>query len=565
MSENVEQIEARLCAFVDGELGPEERAEIEAHLAANPSHRAMIQDLVAQRAALRGLPRERAPRDLAESLQGQLERESLLGADLLGDSRMSLRMRRWPQVLAVAAIILLAIGLGAAVYMVLPPAHPEVALVMPPVDLSMTSKGGGDLSATSGIVDVDQMAQGSDELPDRGELAPAMPLAGRPDASRSSRASELLPRDAKEGMTGGLAVNAVGFFGAENTNETLVIRVKTSDVNLANDRLISYLSQNSIAWTSATDRPLDRAAVAQTAETLPELVAMPATQPADLAVAAILPHDTAKSERVSDETSTAGRREAKTAPAEGDISPLSEQRAARMEEADRQPALNEQPEQSVGGLRMMRQVVLMRDRITLPTNDRVILARDVNAQQLVELTAAISSARSVPAPREDAVVMVSRIWPMTRPSTMALAHGANEPAVMLGKAAGAGESLGREPARREVVEKAAESPVVGSDRMDARESNQPVEKPEGGGRQSGREQRSPSTQPATGEAGQAILFGAGPASRPASDLANAVGRGQMVGTEVSAGAFNCVIVFEGAESTPPMAATRPATQTPPGD
>jgi anti-sigma factor RsiW len=61
MSDNVEQIEARLCAYVDSELSPSERAEIEKHLAANPAHLVLIHDLIAQRAMVRQLPREKAP------------------------------------------------------------------------------------------------------------------------------------------------------------------------------------------------------------------------------------------------------------------------------------------------------------------------------------------------------------------------------------------------------------------------------------------------------------------------------------------------------------------------
>ena len=55
---NTEQIEAKLCAYVDGELDAAGRAEIEAHLAANPQHRELLTELMAQRELLRELPRE---------------------------------------------------------------------------------------------------------------------------------------------------------------------------------------------------------------------------------------------------------------------------------------------------------------------------------------------------------------------------------------------------------------------------------------------------------------------------------------------------------------------------
>src|SRR3954454_12878269 len=81
MAENVEEIEAKLAAYVDGELTPAERVEIETYLQTNPSHRSLLQDLVAHRDLLRKLPREKAPGDCTEGFQGQLERDILLGGD----------------------------------------------------------------------------------------------------------------------------------------------------------------------------------------------------------------------------------------------------------------------------------------------------------------------------------------------------------------------------------------------------------------------------------------------------------------------------------------------------
>src|SRR5262249_40081808 len=126
-------IEARLCAYIDGELSAAERDEIEAHMAANPSHGALLQDLMRHRARLRQLPREMAPRDLMEGFQAQLEREALLGSDELEPARTILGINRWPQILSAAAILLLATGLGVVVYTVLPSRQPPLAY-QPPDD-----------------------------------------------------------------------------------------------------------------------------------------------------------------------------------------------------------------------------------------------------------------------------------------------------------------------------------------------------------------------------------------------------------------------------------------------
>ena len=46
MSQNQEIIESKLCAYIDGELDPEGRAEIERHLEANPQHRRLLESLL---------------------------------------------------------------------------------------------------------------------------------------------------------------------------------------------------------------------------------------------------------------------------------------------------------------------------------------------------------------------------------------------------------------------------------------------------------------------------------------------------------------------------------------
>src|SRR5688500_3484119 len=103
MAENVEEIEAKLAAYVDGELTPAEKVEIETHLEANPSHRALLKDLVQHRQLLRALPREKAPGDCTEGFQGQLERDILLGGDELTQTRSRFRIRYSPQLLSAAA------------------------------------------------------------------------------------------------------------------------------------------------------------------------------------------------------------------------------------------------------------------------------------------------------------------------------------------------------------------------------------------------------------------------------------------------------------------------------
>ena len=117
MSQNQETIEAKLCAFIDGELDESGLSEIEKHLEANPQHRRLLESLKATRELLRWLPREPAPPELAETLQGQLERSVLLHED---EPQPSMKLNRWHRVLAIAASVVLVGGLAFCVYLMMP-------------------------------------------------------------------------------------------------------------------------------------------------------------------------------------------------------------------------------------------------------------------------------------------------------------------------------------------------------------------------------------------------------------------------------------------------------------
>jgi Putative zinc-finger len=123
MADNQEQIESRLCQYVDGTLEAAELAEIEAHLQAHPQHRKLLSELRLMRDALRALPRESAPAEMSESFTGQLERSVLL--DGIGEVPAEPRMRisRLPQLAAIAAIIALAGGLAIVLFYALPSTH----------------------------------------------------------------------------------------------------------------------------------------------------------------------------------------------------------------------------------------------------------------------------------------------------------------------------------------------------------------------------------------------------------------------------------------------------------
>ncbi len=73
-----QETEARLCAYLDGQLSPTERDQIETYLQNNPKHRQLLRELAELRDVVGALPREPAPPEIAEAFSGQLERSMLL-------------------------------------------------------------------------------------------------------------------------------------------------------------------------------------------------------------------------------------------------------------------------------------------------------------------------------------------------------------------------------------------------------------------------------------------------------------------------------------------------------
>jgi len=233
MAENAEEIEAKLAAYVDGELTPAERVEIETHLQNNPSHRALLLDLVQHRNLLRGLPREKAPVDCTEGFQGQLERDILLGGDELSRARRRWRIQYSPQLLSAAAIILVAVALGIIVYAVLPPHQSP-----PPVAQLTTEPAKNDVPLSDGMTVADARShKGGGEV---------MAKRGAPNGSLA------LTQDALDQQ-----VDATRYAGFKTQAEEpialgdmMIITVTADDVKSANEAVVNYLALNKITYTA---------------------------------------------------------------------------------------------------------------------------------------------------------------------------------------------------------------------------------------------------------------------------------------------------------------------------
>jgi hypothetical protein len=115
-----EDIEAKLAAYIDGDLDAAGRAEIEKHLSKNAQHRRLIRELMQHRDLMRSLPREMAPAEVCESINAQLERAVLLG-DVDGEGDASaMRIGGWHQFRAIAAVLVLTACLAAVIALLLP-------------------------------------------------------------------------------------------------------------------------------------------------------------------------------------------------------------------------------------------------------------------------------------------------------------------------------------------------------------------------------------------------------------------------------------------------------------
>ena len=114
-----EQAREHLSAYLDRELASELSVAVRAHLESCADCRALLADLRATAGLLRALPVHRAPADLAEDVQRQIERCIILpAAETAHDTEpqertLALRrVRLWPRALAVAASVLLVVGIG---------------------------------------------------------------------------------------------------------------------------------------------------------------------------------------------------------------------------------------------------------------------------------------------------------------------------------------------------------------------------------------------------------------------------------------------------------------------
>ena len=248
MATNQEQIEARLCDYIEGTVTEAERADIEKHLAANPQHRRLIDQLLKTRHLIRQLPRAKAPADVSETLQGQLERSILLGANPEEHQASSLRIGAWSRWGTLAAAACLMIALAGTIYLVLrnPRQSFEIAVMTKPELWTVPSTMPLDTETPIAIAS----AKPAETNLSAGEAAAKKV---EPEAHGGAVSNAFANDKLGMGASGGAEPVADAIFGASSRSRRFAApafeAVCVADPSVSSTQVTKYLNDNNLQWT----------------------------------------------------------------------------------------------------------------------------------------------------------------------------------------------------------------------------------------------------------------------------------------------------------------------------
>ena len=138
----MDDLEAKLNSYLDDELTATERKQVEGLIASNATARALLAELSSARRLLASLPKERAPSEVYEHIEAQLERTMLL-ADAPVVTRVAPH-RKTPIFWSAAAVMALTFGLGWVVVNVIsPPGAAPIATSSSADDVNQSSDAPG--------------------------------------------------------------------------------------------------------------------------------------------------------------------------------------------------------------------------------------------------------------------------------------------------------------------------------------------------------------------------------------------------------------------------------------
>jgi len=156
MDMDCQKIQDNLSAYLDGELPAEDARQVERHVEECAVCRDLLRELRSVADVLGELPHESAPAGLTEELQSQVERRLLLARgsedrELVSGADRALARERppaWPRVAAVAACLLLAVGVAVLLHDRLDRASPPQGPGAPAVASADKATAGDKLSGT---------------------------------------------------------------------------------------------------------------------------------------------------------------------------------------------------------------------------------------------------------------------------------------------------------------------------------------------------------------------------------------------------------------------------------
>jgi hypothetical protein len=264
---STEDIEAKLAAYVDGEIDEAGRAEIEQHLASNPQHRQLIAELMKQRKLLTNLPREMAPADIAETINAQLERAVLLGDIDDREQATTLRMNFWPRIRLVAAMIVLTAGLGMTIYLLVPWPNNKPPEIAGNVELPVVPKP-DETIASKRLDTVDKLETAPARAAPEAETIAGKAGKKLTDTDQQTRAKDALvtgsltdsPNTAMNTATPGdrmFRETVVAELGlqqkASADNQPLLVVYCAPNLTEAESTVTDYLTRNGISWQRGTE------------------------------------------------------------------------------------------------------------------------------------------------------------------------------------------------------------------------------------------------------------------------------------------------------------------------
>ena len=152
----MENIEAMLCAYVEGDLDATGKAQIEKHLQDHPQHRKLLDELIAMREIGSRIAARKAPMDVGDSLRQKVERSMLLeDSPAAVPSRQS--VDRWPQFFGIAAIFLLVASLCFILYKALGPTW-KPAVFTQNIEQKLPDTVPADQAAAAGVPAINRRA-----------------------------------------------------------------------------------------------------------------------------------------------------------------------------------------------------------------------------------------------------------------------------------------------------------------------------------------------------------------------------------------------------------------------